>query len=1053
LNKPKDYKAIMVSSTFTDLKEHRQQAIEAIQKLGYMPRVMEYSGAQAEADVIDTSLAMVREAAAYVGVISLKYGQTPYDRDRNPKRLSVTELEFNEAMRLGRPVVLFIMGDDHPVRKADIESDPKKMGKLNKFRERAKRMREGSEVQRIYEVFDSLDQFSKAAAPAIGNLIRYLERMVLPENVGADRKPRHTISNVPINIPFHFVGRKDDLAAIDEALISSKGRPAIAVLHGLRGVGKTTLAAAYAEWCSRDRDYRATWWIRAETEPTLRTDLCGIGLQMGWSKPADPEEQAVEQVLNQLSEEGEHVLLIYDNARSMDELTQYLPKRSETRILITSNARDWGKIAKRLQIEVWPTEVGAEYLMARTERRKEPLAAFALATELGGLPLAHEQAAAFCERTSCSLARYLEEFKKTPVVFSEKDAPEEYHNRRTVAKTFAMAIDEAAKVHPAAAVLISYAALLAPEPIPLSLFFNAFQEFSLAPKAGDGGLDDAVGALVAFALVDRDSVPDERDPSIETDCIRLHRLVRLVAGLRWSEDHTGLPVRRDVALNEIVAAFARIYPKDIRGSSDVVWRLFPHIVEVLRTLVSESEVSEAREMLDELTRLVVMALRVAEDKERAGSLIPEYLATVLGDFYEVEPLKKPIQMLIENHGDAWPGLQEQFLSTDNYVLRYAMAEALADIHRKDPSLVTIARLTALVNARTVNEFELGGYALALVYARNPEKIDPRVLTALAERPEYSGRSILGDLFLNLVFKKDFVLDMEALVSSDRFWKPKWDFIWVDVDAIEAARYFMASPRLEPPADSRQEVKEEFRNLVAVEADIATFLRSAPRSPQIVAVLDGYFVLGQELELVSEAEDALAVLPLPDLCEFIRVLFAHPIWAVAEVSASILSRLIEKDANLLGIVARLMDDANWRVRYGACEAAFILSSRRRDLFVDSVHRLFNDRNCKIRGLCAENLSSFILNSSFGKRIDLVAKFTREYHFWTADEDCWVLEHIFRFFHTLNKRHVDVDPLIPQKLSRLLDGEPKWYAWERGQFLCHIEASKDRIRSKQGPSEMS
>jgi hypothetical protein len=52
----------MLSSTFTDLREHRQRAIEA-SKLGYMPGVMEHSGAQAEADVIDTSLQMVRDAA------------------------------------------------------------------------------------------------------------------------------------------------------------------------------------------------------------------------------------------------------------------------------------------------------------------------------------------------------------------------------------------------------------------------------------------------------------------------------------------------------------------------------------------------------------------------------------------------------------------------------------------------------------------------------------------------------------------------------------------------------------------------------------------------------------------------------------------------------------------------------------------------------------------------------------------------------------------------------------------------------------------------------
>ena len=51
----------------------------------------------------------------------------------------------------------------------------------------------------------------------------------------------------------------------------------------------------------------------------------------------------------------------------------------------------------------------------------------------------------------------------------------------------------------------------------------------LASLLADDGLDEAVAALRAFALVDRETIPDERDPAIETASIRLHRLVRTVA--------------------------------------------------------------------------------------------------------------------------------------------------------------------------------------------------------------------------------------------------------------------------------------------------------------------------------------------------------------------------------------------------------------------------------------------------------------------------------------------------------------------------------------------
>ena len=54
---------------------------------------------------------------------------------------------------------------------------------------------------------------------------------------------------------------------IDAALENNRGRMSIAVLHGMRGVGKTTLAAAYAERQRMNR--RAVWWIRAQVAPSM----------------------------------------------------------------------------------------------------------------------------------------------------------------------------------------------------------------------------------------------------------------------------------------------------------------------------------------------------------------------------------------------------------------------------------------------------------------------------------------------------------------------------------------------------------------------------------------------------------------------------------------------------------------------------------------------------------------------------------------------------------------------------------------------------------------
>src|SRR5262249_45892327 len=148
------------------------------------------------------------------------------------------------------------------------------------------------------------------------------------------------------------------------------------------------------------------------------------------------------------------------------------------RVLVTSNV-DALQAAAAIEISVWPKEIGADYLLARTDRKAERTAAENLSEALGGLPLAHEQAAAYCERFDISLDDYLKRFETAslPLLDEARHAPAEHHDDLTVAKTVALAINEAAKLHPAAEPLIVYAALLAPEPIPLFLFTEARESF------------------------------------------------------------------------------------------------------------------------------------------------------------------------------------------------------------------------------------------------------------------------------------------------------------------------------------------------------------------------------------------------------------------------------------------------------------------------------------------------------------------------------------------------------------------------------------------------
>jgi tetratricopeptide (TPR) repeat protein len=408
----------------------------------------------------------------------------------------------------------------------------------------------------------------------------------------------YALSNIPFAIPLHFLGRDDSLAAIETALKRKLVRVAITALHGLRGVGKTVLAAAYAE--AHRRDYRATWWIRAQTESTMRADIVALGIRLGWVGANDQEETALAALKERLRQEGDGILLIFDNAIDAQALRPYIPFGGAAQVLVTSSAPDWRSIAEPVEIHVWPTNIGADFLVARTGRAGERSAAGALSDALGGLPLAHEQAAAYCDRLGISFAEYRRRFDAAPMRFLDdtRHTPLEHHYGLTVAKSFALAIEEAVKLNSAAEPLIVHAALLAPEPIPLFLFAEARQklEASLATALADEGLDESIAALRTFALVDREQIMDERDPSITTDAIRLHRLVREVAAARCGDE------AREELRSALAAALAAVYPDD-GHSNPSAWPhcalLTPHLLAICeREVVDAAANAECSSLLN-----------------------------------------------------------------------------------------------------------------------------------------------------------------------------------------------------------------------------------------------------------------------------------------------------------------------------------------------------------------------------------------------------------------------------------------------------------------------
>ncbi len=296
---PKAYYGVTVSSTFTDLQQHRAALIKAIHAHGMKAVTMENDAGKLT-DIISSSLNMVAEGAVYVCIIGMKYGQVPPDPKRNPKNLSITELEFNEALRLNRPILLFIMGDDHPVTRKDIEPDAEKANKLNAFRERAKEMGEDLKVHRVYATFNSLQEFERQLGTSLVQANNFIEEHVqgqAPTIVDTPAPPATTKDPIPhpphlyAEPPYvgshQFVGRQ---AQIDQ--LNDWARPAdtnaILLFDAIGGMGKSMLTWHWTTQCApANRDWAGIFWYSFYEKGAVMAGFCRHALAYVTCQPLE----------------------------------------------------------------------------------------------------------------------------------------------------------------------------------------------------------------------------------------------------------------------------------------------------------------------------------------------------------------------------------------------------------------------------------------------------------------------------------------------------------------------------------------------------------------------------------------------------------------------------------------------------------------------------------------------------------------------------------------------------------------------------------------------
>jgi hypothetical protein len=270
-----------------------------------------------------------------------------------------------------------------------------------------------------------------------------------------------------------------------------------------------------------------------------------------------------------------------------------------------------------LDVPVLDPAAAAGFLVTRTGDDDEQAAA-ELAGELGGLPLALEQAGAYIQASAGSLAGYLASFRRRRPQMLARGMPTGYE--RTVAATWSLAFTELEQSAPAAVGLLRLLAFCAPEPVPLRLLLRP------RPALTDGLPDQVAPALLPLLedeLEAGDAVAALRRYSLVTPAgdglVLVHRLVQAVtadqmpAGLagQWRQAAAALIEEAIPADTQLPAAWpvcALLLPhaRAVLGlTSGGLWR-------IARYLGHTGSYSAARDLAGRLPRPIVLPAAVLQ---------------------------------------------------------------------------------------------------------------------------------------------------------------------------------------------------------------------------------------------------------------------------------------------------------------------------------------------------------------------------------------------------------------------------------------------------------
>jgi tetratricopeptide (TPR) repeat protein len=375
------------------------------------------------------------------------------------------------------------------------------------------------------------------------------------------------------NIPYpknpFFTGREDQLTRIATTLRQNRTvaltQPGTSdrasetstpqAISGLGGIGKTQIAVEYAY---RYRsDYQAVLWAQANTREILVSSFVAIAKLLNLPEKDVKNQATVIAAVKEWMKTHTQWLLIMDNGDQLEIVNEFIPPAFGGHILLTTRAQAMGRLAQRIVVDTMSPDVGTLFLLRRAaviqastpleqapEKERETAKEFV--REMGGLPLALDQAGAYIEETNSSLIDYLNLYRKRKFDLLKQRGGIISDHPEPVATTWSLSFEQVEQTNPAAAELLRLCAFLSPDAIPEEIITQGAIHLGpqIQPLTQDTfAFNEALKALQSYSLINRDMV---------NNTLSIHRLVQEVLKEEMDQESYRLWTERAVlAVNEV----------------------------------------------------------------------------------------------------------------------------------------------------------------------------------------------------------------------------------------------------------------------------------------------------------------------------------------------------------------------------------------------------------------------------------------------------------------------------------------------------------------------